>query len=759
MKPESHDTSSCCHSPPPEPVASCCHETPPSPCCHGGHDGHHDPAIRPSASAKYFCPMCPGVESAKPGTCPKCGMALERNPAYGPAEEGEDDAETRDMSRRLLWSTVLTLPVFVMAMAHLVPAWRHAEWADGPVARWLQFALSTPVVLWAGAPFFVRAWQSLRHRSANMFTLISLGVGSAWAFSATAMLAPQLFPPSLAGKHGQLPLYFEAAAVILVLVLLGQVLEGRARARTGGAIRELLGLQPKTARLVTPEGDREVPLDEVQPGDRLRVRPGEKVPVDGRVLEGSSRVDEAMLTGEPEPVHKEPGAHVTGGTLNQHGSLILEAERVGSDTTLAQIVRLVGEAQRSRAPVQALADRVAAWFVPAVVAAAALAFSLWLWLGPPPALAHALASAVAVLIIACPCALGLATPMSVMVGIGRGAQMGVLIREAAAIEKLAALNTLAVDKTGTLTLGRPELVGILPAAGRNSDENGLLRLAAALERSSEHPLAEALLRAADSRGLSLPEAADFHSVTGGGVRGRVDDSVVAVGNAAFLRDAGVTGLEALEARVAPHQAAGRTAVFLAANGAVAAAFLVADPVKPSTPAAIAKLQALGVELVMLTGDNERTAAHVAETLGLQRWHAGVTPQEKHAVIAALKGPGRVVGMAGDGINDAPALAAADVGIAMGTGTDIAMESAPVTLVGGDLRGIVHAIRLGRAMLRNIRQNLLFAFLYNALGIPVAAGLLYPWTGLLLSPMLAGAAMSLSSVSVIANALRLRRVRV
>ena len=698
--------------------------------------------------------MCPGVESDRPGTCPKCGMALERNPAFGLADDGEDNAELRDMQRRLLWSSLLTLPVFALAMTHLVPAWRHADWADGPLARWLQFALSTPVVLWAGAPFFARAWQSLRHRSANMFTLIALGVGSAWTFSAAAML--QLLPASLADAHGRPPLYFEAAAVILVLVLLGQVLELRARARTGNAIRELLGLQPKTACRVTDAGDLEVPLDEVQPGDRLRVHPGEKVPVDGRVLEGISHVDEAMLTGEPEPVRKEPGARVTGGTLNQHGSLIMQAERVGIDTILAQIVRLVGEAQRSRAPVQALADRIAAWFVPTVVAIAALTFVLWLSFGPD--LAHALASAVSVLIIACPCALGLATPMSITVGVGRGAQMGVLIREATAIEKLAALDTLAIDKTGTLTLGRPEWTDLLPASPDTLDKTTLLRLAASLERGSEHPLARALLRAAETRGLTLSEAETFLSTPGGGVAGRVDGREVAIGKADFLRSAGIRDVETLEALAAPRQAEGQTALLLAIDGIAAAVLLVADPIKPTTPAALNELRALGVGLVLLTGDNERTAAHVASRLGLQHWHAGVDPQEKHAVIASLKQPGRVVGMAGDGINDAPALAAADVGIAMGTGTDIAMASAPVTLVGGDLRGIVHAIRLGRAMRRNIRQNLLFAFLYNALGIPIAAGLLYPWTGLQLSPMLAGAAMSLSSVSVIANALRLRRVR-
>ncbi len=702
--------------------------------------------------------MCPGVESDKPGVCPKCGMALERNPAFGPPDDAADNAELRDMTRRCVWSAALTLPVFVTAMAHLVPAWSHAEWASGTAARWMQFALSAPVVLWAGAPFFQRAWLSLRHRSPNMFTLIALGVGAAFLFSAVVMLAPGLFPPGLADAHGRLPLYFEAAAVIIVLVLVGQVLEGRARARTGSAIQELLGLQPKTALLVTPEGDREVPLGEVRVGDALRVRPGEKIPVDGEVLEGRSQVDESMLTGEPEPVLKEPGARVTGATLNQHGSLLIAARRVGADTLLAHIIKLVGEAQRSRAPVQALADKVAAWFVPAVVAAAALAFVLWLIFGPQPALAHAITAAVSVLIIACPCALGLATPMSVMVGIGRGAKMGVLIREAAAIEKLAALETLAVDKTGTLTLGRPEVVEILSAPGSACSENELLSFAAALERHSEHPLAHALVMAARQRQLALPEVSGFESTPAGGVSGRIGDHRVIAGKAEHLRAQGVARLDELEVHAATRQAEGKSAVFLALDDAAVAALILADPVKPTTPEALAELRALGVSVVMLTGDNERTAAHLAGRLGIERFHAGVTPQAKHSHVTELKQNGTVVGMAGDGINDAPALAAADVGIAMGTGTDIAMESAPVTLVRGDLRGIVQAIRLGRATLRNIRQNLLFAFLYNALGIPVAAGLLYPWFGILLSPMIAGAAMSFSSVSVIANALRLRRFR-
>jgi Cu+-exporting ATPase len=682
-------------------------------------------------------------------------MALERNPAFGPAEAGEDDAELRDMTRRFKVSALLTLPVFVTAMAHVVPAWSHAEWANGVATRWMQFVLATPVVLWAGWPFFVRAWQSLLHRSMNMFTLIALGVGSAYVFSVAAMLAPGWFPKSLGDMHGQMPVYFEAAAVIIVLVLLGQVLELRARARTGSAIQELLGLQPKTARLVTPEGDVDVALDAVQVGQRLRVRPGEKIPVDGVVIEGSSHVDESMLTGEPDPVEKSAGAQVTGGTLNQHGSLMVQAERVGADTMLAQIVQLVGQAQRSRAPIQALADKVAAWFVPTVLLAAALTFFIWLWFG---SLALAITNAVAVLIIACPCALGLATPMSVMVGIGRGAKMGVLIRNAEAIEKLASLNTLAVDKTGTLTLGKPEVTEILLSPQSQLSIDDALRLAAALERHSEHPLAYAVIQAAEKKKLVLPDVPDFQATPAAGVSGMVDGKAVMVGKAEFLREQGIENLAALEALATPHQSEGKSAIFLAVEHQAVAVIVVSDPIKATTPEALAQLRALGISVVMLTGDNERTAKRIASTLGIERFHAGVTPQEKHTFITQMKKPGVVVGMAGDGINDAPALAEADVGIAMGTGTDIAMETAPVTLVRGDLRGIVHAIQLGRAMMRNIRQNLLFAFLYNALGIPIAAGILYPWLGVLLSPMIAGAAMSLSSVSVIANALRLRNFK-
>ena len=755
---------------------------------HHDHPHHHGVAtVTPSAAAKYFCPMCPGVESDKPGACPKCGMALELNPAWKPQaktiytcpmhpeveldhpgtcpkcgmalepktvtpEVKEDDSELRDMTRRFWIGTALTLPVFIVAMAHLIPAWSHAEWLSGEVSRWGQFILSTPVVLWAGWPFFVRGWRSLVNRSLNMFTLIALGVGAAFAFSVAAMLFPQAFPPA-AGHTGKPAIYFEAAAVITVLVLLGQVLELRARQRTSGAIKALLGLAPKTARRVTPNGDEDVPLDAVHPGDLLRVRPGEKIPVDGEVVEGRTSVDESMLTGEPLPVEKAVGAKVSGGTVNTTGGIVMKAQRVGSETMLAQIVNLVAQAQRSRAPIQALADKVAGWFVPAVLGIAVLTFVAWMVWGPEPRLAYAITNAVAVLIIACPCALGLATPMSVMVGIGRGAQVGVLIRNAEAIENLAKLDTLAVDKTGTLTEGKPKLAQVLPVGG--FDEKDLLRLAASLEQGSEHPLAHAVIVAAQERQLPLEAAKDFQSTTAGGVAGAVAGRRVLIGKPDFLRENGVADIAALETLAAPHQAEGATAIFVAIDGRAAGVLTVADPVKTTTPQALAELRELGVKVIMLTGDNPRTAEAVARKLGIADFQAGVTPHDKHEKVKSLKAAGRVVGMVGDGINDAPALAAADVGIAMGTGTDIAMESAGVTLVKGDLRGIVRAIRLGRGMMRNIRQNLFFAFVYNALGIPVAAGVLYPFFGALLSPIIAGAAMSFSSVSVIANALRLR----
>lgn len=757
------------------------------------HDPSHAPGVpgvMPSPTARYYCPMCPGVESDEPGTCPKCGMALERNPAWKPVgkvaytcpmhpevvqdhpgtcpkcgmalepktvvpEAEEDDSELRDMTHRFRWGAVLTLPVFVVTMAHLVPAWRHAEWAVGDVSRWGQFLLTTPVVAWAGWPFFVRGWRSLVNRSLNMFTLIALGVGAAYLFSAVAMLFPQWFPPGT-GHPGKPALYFEAAAVVTVLVLLGQVLELRARLLTGSALKALMGLSPKTARRVTPEVDEEVPLDAVKPGDLLRVRPGEKVPVDGIVVEGRTSIDESMLTGEPLPVEKEPEAKVSGGTLNTTGGIVMRAERVGTETLLARIVDLVAQAQRSRAPIQSLADKVAAWFVPAVLVVAAATFVAWMAWGPEPRLGFAITNAVAVLIIACPCALGLATPMSVMVGVGRGAQAGVLIRNAEAIEKLAHINTLAIDKTGTLTEGKPRLAQVLPADGFSTDE--VLGLAASLEQASEHPLAHAVTLAARESNLPLSASTGFQSLTGGGVSGTVDGRRVMVGKAEFLRDSGVSGVDSLESVASPLQAGGDIALFVAVDDHAAGTLIVGDSVKPSTPRALEELRELGVSVVMLTGDHPRTAGAVAASLGIANYHAGMTPQQKHDHVLTLKAAGQVVGMAGDGINDAPALVAADVGIAMGTGTDIAMESAGVTLVKGDLRGIVRAIRLGRVMMSNIWQNLFFAFVYNALGIPIAAGLLFPFTGILLSPILAGAAMSLSSVSVIANALRLRVAR-
>ena len=755
---------------------------------HHGHE-HQNAGVTPLATAKYFCPMCPGVESNKLGDCPKCGMALERNPAWKPAakvihtcpmhpeierdhpgdcpkcgmaleaktvaaeaDAADDDSELREMTRRLWIGTALALPVFIVAMAHLIPSWGRAQWVGGEFSRWGQFLLSTPVVVWAGWPFFERGWRSLVNRSLNMFTLIALGVGAAYLFSVVAMFFPQAFPPA-AGHAGKPAIYFEAAAVITVLVLLGQVLELRARRRTSGAIKALLGFAPKTARRVTLDGDEDVPLDAVHPGDHLRVRPGEKIPVDGEVIDGRTAVDESMLTGEPLPVEKTAGAKVSGGTVNTTGGIVMKAERVGSETMLAQIVSLVAQAQRSRAPIQALADKFAAWFVPAVLAIASLTFVAWMVWGPDPRLAYAMTNAVAVLIIACPCALGLATPMSVMVGVGRGAQIGVLIRNAEAIEKLARLDTLAVDKTGTLTEGRPKLVQVLPASGFS--ETDLLRLAASIEQGSEHPLAHAVVVAARDRKISLEAVENFQSTTAGGVSGGVAGRHVLIGKPGFLHENKATGIAALETLAGPRQAEGATAIFVAIDGRAAGVLTVADPVKSTTQEALEELRELGVTVLMLTGDNPRTAEAVARALGIADFLAGVTPQDKQEKVRSLKAAGRVVGMAGDGINDAPALAAADVGIAMGTGTDIAMESAGVTLVKGDLRGIVRAIKLGRAMMRNIRQNLFFAFVYNALGIPVAAGVLYPFFGTLLSPIFAGAAMSFSSVSVIANALRLR----
>ncbi len=760
---------------------------------HHDHSHHEHAAVKPSTAAKYFCPMCPGVESDKPGDCPKCGMALERNPAWvAPATgkpiytcpmhpevqqdhpgdcpkcgmalepktvssgaEEDDNAELRDMTRRFWVGGALTLPVFVLAMAHLIPALGHESWVMSDASRWIQFVLSTPVVLWAGWPFFRRGWRSLVTWHLNMFTLIAIGVGTAFVYSVVALLAPGLFPPAMR-PHGAVDIYFEAAAVIVVLVLLGQVLELRARSRTGSAIKALLNLAPPVARRVGKNSDEEVPLEQVHVGDLLRVRPGDKVPVDGVLTEGHSSVEESMITGEPLPVEKNVGDKVTGGTVNGTGGFVMRAEKVGSDTLLARIVNMVAEAQRSRAPIQGVADKVAALFVPAVVGVAVLTFALWMFFGPEPRLAYAMVNAVAVLIIACPCALGLATPMSIMVGVGRGAQEGVLVKSAEALERLEKVTTLVVDKTGTLTEGKPRLMDYQATGG--FDRNELLRLAASLEQSSEHPLAAAIVNGAKAQNLALEPVTDFRSVTGGGVFGRIAGKAVLVGKANFLRAEGVAGLEALEAAASPLQQAGQTVMFVALDGKAAGHLSVADPVKATTPEAIRELHALGLRLVMVTGDNRRTAEAVAQTLGLDAVEAEVEPQGKIDHIQQYRHAGQVVAMAGDGINDAPALAQADVGIAMGTGTDVAMQSAGVTLVKGDLRAIAKAIHLSRATMRNIRQNLFFAFIYNALGIPVAAGLLYPFFGVLLSPIIAGAAMSLSSVSVISNALRLRRAK-
>jgi Cu+-exporting ATPase len=698
----------------------------------------------------YTCPMHPEVVQDHPGDCPICGMALE--PKSVSAEPEEDDAELRDMKRRLWVGAALTLPVFLLAMAHLLPAAPH--WVMGTVSRWTQFILSTPVVLWAGWPFFARGARSLRSGHFNMFTLIALGVGAAYGFSAVAMLAPGVFPPSM-HRMGGVGIYFEAAAVIIVLVLLGQVLELRARSRTGSAIRALLTLAPDTARVVENGEEREVPLERVAVGATLRVRPGEKVPVDGVVVDGRSTIDESMLTGEPVPVQKAEGDSVTGGTINGTGTFLFQAQHVGGETVLARVVQMVAEAQRSRAPIQALADKVAGYFVPAVLAVAVVTFALWFFLGPEPRLAHAIVNAVAVLIIACPCALGLATPMSIMVGVGRGAQAGVLVKSAEAMERLEKVTTVVVDKTGTLTEGKPRLVEARPVAG--VAESDLLSAAAAVEQGSEHPLGEAIVRGAKERGIAIPTATDFSSTTGAGVGAQVNGRTVRIGKMEFMKSESIQGVAALATAAEELPKLGQTAVFVAIGDQAAGVLSVADPIKQSTPDAIQALHRAGLKIKMLTGDNRHTAEAVGRQLGLDQIEAGVAPADKHARIESLRKNGEVVAMAGDGINDAPALAAADVGIAMGTGTDVAMESAGITLLKGDLRGIARAITLSRALMRNIRQNLLFAFLYNALGIPIAAGLLYPWFGILLSPMLAGAAMSLSSVSVIGNALRLRSV--
>lgn len=711
------------------------------------------PVVPPRTARSYTCPMHPEIVREAPGACPICGMALE--PIDGIPDERNPELE--DMTRRFWGSLALSVPVFAIAMAEMLPGSPLTARIAPSTLTWIQLALGTPVVLWGGWPFFVRGWESLRTRHLNMFTLIAIGTGAAWGYSVLATIVPAIFPASFRGHHGQVAVYFEAAAVIVTLVLLGQVLELRARSQTGAAIRALLGLAPKTARRVSADGDEsDVPLELVQVGDRLRIRPGEKVPVDGVVVDGQSAVDESMLTGEPIPVAKAAGDRVTGATLNGTGALLIRAERVGSETLLAQIVQMVAEAQRSRAPIQGVADTVAGYFVPAVIGVAVSTFLVWALVGPEPRMAYALINAVAVLIIACPCALGLATPMSIMVATGRAATVGVLFRNAEAIELLRSVDTLVVDKTGTLTEGKPRLVRVVAASGFAEGE--VLGLAATLERASEHPLAQAIVSGASDRGVALETVKGFESRTGRGVVGEIAGRRVGIGNRRLLAELGIDS-SPFEAMADGMRAEAQTVMFVAVDGKLAGLVGVADPIKATTPAAIRGIQAEGMRVVVLTGDNRATAEAVARQLGLEDVRADILPDQKAEVVRQLQAEGFVVAMAGDGVNDAPALARAQVGIAMGTGTDVAMQSAGVTLVRGDLRGILRARHVSRATMRNIRENLFFAFVYNALGVPIAAGVLYPATGLLLSPMIAAAAMSLSSVSVIANALRLRRTEV
>ena len=747
------------------------------------------PPSQAPAGAKYVCPMDPEVVSDKPGACPKCGMALEPElpaapqtkieytcpmhpeivrdepgncPICGMALEPRTvtleevpDPELTDMTRRFWWGVALSLPVLLLAMSEMIPGQPVQQALSPKFINWFQFLLATPVVLWGGWPFFERGWASIVNRSPNMFTLIAIGTGAAYFFSVFALFFPDVFPASFRGHGGEVAVYFEAAAVITTLVLLGQVLELRARSRTSSAIKMLLGLAPKTARVIRPDGcEDDIRLEDVKSGDSLRVRPGEKIPVDGVVTEGASNVDESMVTGEPIPVEKTAGSKVTGGTVNSTGGFVMKAERVGSDTLLAQIVRMVGEAQRSRAPIQRLADAVSGWFVPLVVVIAVITFLVWAVIGPEPRFVYALVNAVAVLIIACPCALGLATPMSIMVGTGRGATAGVLVKNAEALEVMEKVDTLVVDKTGTLTEGKPKLVATITANG--FDETQLLKLAASLERASEHPLAAAIVAGAQERTIELLTVDSFQSITGKGITGNVNHQSVALGNQKLMEQLGVTVEAKLSEQADALRGEGQTVMLMAVDGRLAGLLGVADPIKESAREAIEALRAEGLRIVMLTGDNQKTAQAVSRQLGLDEVFADVLPDQKADVIKQLQAEGKIVAMAGDGINDAPALAQAQVGIAMGTGTDVAMESAGMTLVKGDLRGIVRARRLSRAVMSNIRQNLFFAFVYNVLGVPIAAGVLYPFLGLLLSPMMASAAMTFSSVSVIGNALRLRR---
>ena len=719
-------------------------------------EGDPEPAPDPSDTREYGCPMCPEVRQIGPGSCPSCGMALE--PLTTSADDDERNPELEDLKRRFWVGVIFTVPIFFVAMGpHLIP-WLHGVYhAIMPMWAWncVELVLATPVVLWCGLPFFQRGWMSIRTMNLNMFTLISIGTGVAYVYSIVATLFPHVLPESFLDPHGHAPVYFEAAAMIITLVLVGQVLELRARSRTNKAIKALLGLTPKQARVLRDGKEVDIPLEDVQPGDRLRIRPGEKVPVDGRVEEGQSAIDESMLTGESIPVEKKPGDPVTGGTLNGSGSLIMQAERVGRDTLLAQIVRMVEEAQRSRAPIQRLVDVVAAYFVPAVVLVAIVAFFVWFAIGPEPPFAHAVLSAVSVLIIACPCALGLATPMSIMVATGRGAQSGVLVKNAEALEVMERVDTLVVDKTGTLTAGKPTVSTIVNSASWSQVD--LLRYVASLEQASEHPLAEAIVQGAHDRGIELLSVEEFDYRSGKGVQGLIDGRKVALGNRALFQELGVS-IDELESQAQRMRQNGETVVFVAVDGNAVGVLGIEDPIKETTPEALRVLQKDGVRVVMLTGDNETTAKAVASRLGLHEVHADVLPEQKGEVVKQLQEEGCFVAMAGDGVNDAPALALAHVGIAMSTGADVAVESAAVTLVKGDLRGIARARILSRVTMRNIRQNLFFAFVYNALGVPIAAGVLYPVFGMLLSPMIAAAAMSFSSVSVITNALRLRNAK-
>ena len=714
-------------------------------------------ALEPMALALprtiYTCPMHPEVEQDHPGDCPICGMRLE--PKTVGVEDSAEHAEIRSLSRKFWIGLVFTVPVLFLAMGHLMPGFHIERWIPKGVSKWIEFVLATPVVLWAGGMVFSKAWRSLVNRSLNMFTLIATGVGAAYFYSAVAVLTPGAFPESFR-ESGEVGLYFEAAAVITVLVLLGQLLEAKARSQTSQAIRALLGLAAKTAHRVRDDQEEEVPVDQIEKGDLLRVRPGEKIPIDGVIIEGRSNIDESMITGEPMPVGKGTGESVIGATVNQTGTFIMRAEKVGSETLLAQIVHMVGEAQRSRAPIQKLADTVAGYFVPAVIAIAVLTFIAWAIWGPAPAMAYGLVNAVAVLIIACPCALGLATPMSIMVGVGRAAQNGILVKNAEALETTERVTHLVTDKTGTLTAGKPRVTRRMAAPG--SDEGELLRIAASLEQNSEHPLARAIVDLAKEAGVTLSPVMDFESTTGGGVMGKLDGKTVRVGKRKFLEESGVGIPEDLDREAQQLQEKAQTVVWAAVDNSAAGLLAIADPIKETTPKAIEALHDLGLKVIMCTGDNRKTAEAVARELGIDDFTAEVMPQDKIDIIKKLKSQGAIVAMAGDGINDAPALAEAHVGIAMGTGTDVAIESAGITLVKGDLMGIAKAIHLSRTIMRNIRENLFFAFIYNALGIPIAAGVLYPFFGVLLSPIIAGAAMSFSSLSVVANALRLRSVR-